>query len=88
MRSSLITLTVAIACLLGSSLASPVYDKRAASDLVLDTSTTADKFIEDAGKQASTAIMDVRNLARRSVPSDGTQDAVNGASGATNDDSV
>lgn len=29
MRSSFITLTFAVVCLLGSSLASPVYDKRA-----------------------------------------------------------
>ncbi|CEG67206.1 hypothetical protein RMATCC62417_03669 [Rhizopus microsporus] len=81
MRSFFITLTFAVVCLFGSSLASPIYDKRALGNIVQETAQMAGTLVgavaesaAEAAEAAGEAVGDVGEVAvsvlRRSVPGD------------------
>ncbi|CEG67199.1 hypothetical protein RMATCC62417_03664 [Rhizopus microsporus] len=67
MRSSFITLTFAVVCLLGSSLASPVYDKRALGGIGQAASEVVDGATEAAGGAAGEVLEDIGQIASEAV---------------------
>ncbi|PHZ14406.1 uncharacterized protein RHIMIDRAFT_250104 [Rhizopus microsporus ATCC 52813] len=88
MRSSFITLTFTVVCLLGSSLASPVYDKRGLIDGILGDDLLGDGLLGDGplnGILQARAVQDdtqaAGSIVGRSVSGDGAADVISHDSG-------